>query len=62
MWAPDGRRLMLSADEDDDPDQIWVVGSDGRGLRRLTSAGANNPLGWTRLRPACRRCGSGSGE
>jgi Tol biopolymer transport system component len=51
MWSPDGRRLMLSAHEGDDPDQIWVVGSDGRGLRRLTSAGANNPLGWTRLRP-----------
>ena len=50
-WSPDGRRLMLSAHEGDDPDQIWVVGSDGRGLRRLTSAGANNPLGWTRLRP-----------
>jgi Tol biopolymer transport system component len=51
VWSPDGRRLMLSAHEGDDPDQIWVVGSDGRGLRRLTSAGANNPLGWTRLRP-----------
>jgi len=50
-WSPDGRRLLLAAHAGDDPDQIWLVGGDGRGLRRLTSAGTNSLLGWTRLAP-----------
>lgn len=50
-WSPDGRRLILSAHEGDEPAQLWAVGRDGHGLRRLTKAGTNNPLGWTRLAP-----------
>ncbi len=56
-WSPDGRRLILSAHEGDEPDQLWAVGGDGHGLRRLTKAGANNPLGWTRLAPVLRPAG-----
>src|SRR5205085_10749739 len=34
------------------PQQIWTVGVDGRGLRRLTGRGDNRLIGWTRLEPA----------
>jgi hypothetical protein len=53
MWTADGRRLLLSAHEGKgpEPDQIWAVGLDGSGPSRLTSAGENVPLGWTRLVP-----------
>jgi Tol biopolymer transport system component len=51
LWSSDGRRLILAGHDGDEPDQIWVVGSEGRGLRRLTRGGANTPLGWTRLVP-----------
>jgi hypothetical protein len=50
-WSPDGRRLVLSGHTGDEPDQIWIVRRDGRGLRRLTSAGRNFVIGWTRLAP-----------
>jgi WD40-like Beta Propeller Repeat len=46
IWAPDGRRLFVPL-----IGQLWTVGRDGRGLRRLTGAGGNTPLGWTRLAP-----------
>jgi hypothetical protein len=49
-WSPDGRRLALQAPIDPSP-QIWVVGVDGRGLRRLTSGGTNGLVGWTQLAP-----------
>jgi Tol biopolymer transport system component len=48
-WSLDGHLLVLGAHAGDDPDQIWVVRQDGRALRRLTSAGANTPIGWTRV-------------
>ena len=52
MWSPDARRLVLAARAQlDDPDQLWIVGADGKGLRRLTSRGRNDPFGWTRLAP-----------
>jgi WD40-like Beta Propeller Repeat len=50
VWAPDGRRLFVTL-----IGQLWTVGRDGRGLRRLTSAGGNRPLGWTRLAPVLPR-------
>jgi WD40-like Beta Propeller Repeat len=50
-WSPDGRLLALVGHMGDDPDQIWTVRPDGRGLRRLTSAGRNTALGWTALAP-----------
>ena len=50
-WSPDGRRLALAGHRGDDPDQIWIVRRDGRGLRRLTSAGRNAVVGWTTLAP-----------
>jgi hypothetical protein len=46
VWAPDGRRLFVTL-----VGQLWTVGRDGRGLRRITAAGGNMPLGWTRLGP-----------
>ncbi|HYZ77091.1 MAG TPA: hypothetical protein VE596_06910 [Gaiellaceae bacterium] len=48
MWLPDGR-LALTARY---PSQIWIAGRNGRALRRLTSAGSNGLVGWTRLAPA----------
>jgi Tol biopolymer transport system component len=50
-WSRDGRELALTGHRGDDPDQIWVVRPDGRGLRRLTSAGRNTALGWTAVAP-----------
>jgi hypothetical protein len=50
-WSPDGRLLALAGHRGDDPDQIWTVRPDGRGLRRLTGAGRNTALGWTALAP-----------
>ncbi|MEP6909403.1 MAG: hypothetical protein ABI896_03095 [Actinomycetota bacterium] len=50
-WSPDGRRLILAGHVGDDPEQIWTVGRDGRGLRRVTNAGTNSVIGWTRLAP-----------
>jgi Tol biopolymer transport system component len=46
-WSPDGRLLLLQAS-----DQIWAVGSEGKGLRRLTNEGANGLVGWTSLPPS----------
>jgi Tol biopolymer transport system component len=48
LWLPDGR-LALTAHY---PTQIWTVGRNGRGLRRLTRSGSNGLVGWTRLAPA----------
>lgn len=46
-WSPDGRRFALTGDGA----QIWVLGVDGRGLRRVTREGSNDLVGWTRLAP-----------
>ena len=50
VWAPDGRRLFVTL-----TGQLWTVGRDGRGLRRLTGAGGNAALGWTQLAPTLPR-------
>jgi Tol biopolymer transport system component len=51
LWSPDGR-LVFAGSVGGDPAQIWVVGADGRGLRRLTNEGENDVVGWTPLSPA----------
>jgi WD40 repeat protein len=55
-WSPDGRELALAGHPGDDPyridpGQLWVIGSDGRGLQRVTRAGTNTLMGWARLAP-----------
>jgi Tol biopolymer transport system component len=45
-WSPDSRSIAFAGDG-----QIWVVGSDGMGVRRLTNEGENDVVGWTRLAP-----------
>jgi hypothetical protein len=47
-WSPDSRSIAVAGG---DPSQVWVVGADGTGLRRLTSDGNNSVVGWTRLAP-----------
>jgi hypothetical protein len=49
-WSPDGGHLAFDSGPYLAP-AIWVVGADGRGLRRLVSEGANALVGWTRLAP-----------
>jgi Tol biopolymer transport system component len=53
-WSPDGRRLILAGPVTGGrgSSQIWTVGLDGRGLRRVTSdVGGYDLVGWTRLSP-----------
>lgn len=52
-WSPDGRLLALGSRVFGANSQIWVVGADGRGLRRVVGGGAN-VVGWTRLAPVRR--------
>jgi hypothetical protein len=47
-WGPRGRSLLI---ERNPPHQIWTVGVDGRGLRRVTRLGNSWLVGWTRLVP-----------
>jgi Tol biopolymer transport system component len=49
-WSPDARRLAIEMLFGQLP-QIWVVGVDGRGLRRISRGGDNTLLGWTPLAP-----------
>ena len=51
VWSPDGRWIAFGGSAGGDPRQAWIVGADGRGLRRLTSEGDNDPVSWTRLAP-----------
>ncbi len=50
-WSPDGRLLAFDEALNDTRSDVWVIGPDGRGLRRVTSLGHSNALGWTRLAP-----------
>jgi hypothetical protein len=50
-WSPDGRQLAVSASAGD-PEQIFVMGTDGRDIRRVTAQGDNLLIGWTRRPPA----------
>jgi hypothetical protein len=54
VWSPDGRSIAFTANThsvNGEPDQVWVVGADGSGLRRLTNEGNNTLVGWTSLAP-----------
>ena len=51
VWSPDSSRIAFAGRTGHDPAQIWVVGSDGHGLRRLTNEGSNDLVGSTRLAP-----------
>ena len=50
-WLPDASRIAFAGSAGGDPLQIWVVGGDGEGLRRITNEGTNDVVGWTRLEP-----------
>ncbi|HET7856164.1 MAG TPA: hypothetical protein VFL41_06875, partial [Gaiellaceae bacterium] len=50
-WLPDSGHIVFAGSAGDDPRQIWLVGSDGKDLRRLTNEGQNDLVGRTRLAP-----------
>jgi Tol biopolymer transport system component len=52
VWLAGGKRLAIVGRVRDDPAQLWSVRPDGSGLRRLTSAGVNEPVGLARPAPA----------
>ena len=52
VWLAGGKRLAIAGRVRDDPAQLWSVRPDGSGLRRLTSAGVNEPVGLARPAPA----------
>jgi TolB protein len=45
-WSPDGRMLAFSSDREGDY-QIYVIGIDGRGMRKLTQQGVNKHPSWS---------------
>ena len=50
-WSPDGRRIAFHGGRRSSySSELWVVGSSGRGLRRVASCGGEF-LAWTRLAP-----------
>jgi WD40 repeat protein len=49
LWAPDGRNLLVELYP---PNQIFIVGANGKGLRRVTRLGNSTLVGWTRVPPA----------
>jgi dipeptidyl aminopeptidase/acylaminoacyl peptidase len=58
-WSPDGRHLVFAAprpvrkEGTKEASRIWIVGADGRGLRRVTKmVGGFDLVGWTRVAPA----------
>ena len=46
-YAANGRHLVFSSDRTGDR-QLFLVGRDGRGLRRITSSGNNEMPGWSK--------------
>jgi Tol biopolymer transport system component len=59
-WLPDGRRLTFAAartvrEGTEGASRIWIIGADGRGLRRVTKmVGGFDLVGLTRIAPAGR--------
>ena len=47
-YAANGRHLVFSSDRGGGERQLFLVGRDGRGLRRITSTGNNEMPGWSR--------------
>ena len=52
VWLAGGGRLVVAGRAHEDPAQLRSVRADGTGLRRLTSAGVNEPVGLARPAPA----------
>jgi Tol biopolymer transport system component len=47
VWSPDGLRLAFTAADRDGVSDVWTIGADGTGLKRIThNLGANGALGW----------------
>ena len=46
-WSPDGGRIVLAAQKGGADSQIWLVNSDGTGLRQLTTDGASTAPTWS---------------
>ncbi len=46
-WSPDGNRVALSARTTSSGQQIWLVNSDGTGLRQLTKDGESISPAWS---------------
>ena len=46
-YAPNGRHVAFSSTRGSGKKQIWVIGRDGRGLRRITSTGNNEMPSWS---------------
>jgi TolB protein len=47
-YSPNGRHLAFMSTREGRGKQIWVIGRDGRGLKRLTSIGNNEMPSWSR--------------
>ena len=47
-YSPNGRHLAFTSTRGGGDKQIWLIGRDGRGLRRLTSLGNNEMPSWSR--------------
>ena len=46
-YSPNGRHVAFMSTRGSGNKQIWVIGRDGRGLRRLTSTGNNEMPSWS---------------
>ena len=46
-YSPNGRHVAFSSTRGSGTKQIWVIGRDGRGLRRITSTGNNEMPSWS---------------
>lgn len=47
-YSPNGRHVAFMSTRGSGDKQIWLIGRDGRGLRRLTSEGNNEMPSWSR--------------
>ena len=47
-YAPNGRHLAFSSSRGNGDKQIYLIGRDGRGLKRLTNSGNNEMPSWSR--------------
>ncbi len=46
-YSPNGRHVAFSSTRGSGTKQIWIIGRDGRGLRRITSVGNNEMPSWS---------------